>query len=65
VLTLLRYIKIQKLKVYPITGQNKEVYYWIAILFSNSLGTAFGDYLSDVIGLSSYINGAFVTAGII
>jgi uncharacterized membrane-anchored protein len=63
VLTLLLwYKKIQKLKVYPITGQNKEVYYWF--FFSNSLGTAFGDYLSDVIGLS-YINGAFVTAGII
>jgi uncharacterized membrane-anchored protein len=65
VLTLLLwYKKFKNLKVYPITGQNKEVYYWIAILFSNSLGTAFGDYLSDVIGLS-YINGAFVTAGII
>jgi hypothetical protein len=22
-------VKIQKIKVYPITGQNKEVYYWI------------------------------------
>ena len=32
--------------------------------FSNSLGTAFGDYLSDVIGLS-YLVGAVVTAGII
>jgi len=28
------------------------------------LGTAFGDYLSDVVGLS-YLNGAMVTAGII
>jgi uncharacterized membrane-anchored protein len=43
---------------------NKEIYYWIAILFSNSLGTAFGDYLSDVIGLT-YLNGALITAGII
>lgn len=34
------------------------------MLFSNSLGTAFGDYLSDNIGLS-YLHGALVTAGII
>ncbi|WP_317131427.1 hypothetical protein [Maribacter sp. ACAM166] len=46
------------------TNRSKETYYWIAILFSNSLGTAFGDYLSDVVGLS-YMNGAMVTAGII
>ncbi|APQ19285.1 COG4705 family protein [Maribacter hydrothermalis] len=56
--------KYKSLEVYPIIDQNKETYYWIAILFSNSLGTAFGDYLSDVIGLS-YLNGAMVTAGII
>lgn len=56
--------KFKTLSVFPITDKNKEVYYWIAILFSNSLGTAFGDYLSDVIGLS-YLNGAMITAGII
>jgi len=56
--------KFKTLRVYPITQINKEIYYWIAILFSNSLGTAFGDYLSDVIGLS-YLNGAMVTAAII
>ena len=32
--------------------------------FSNSLGTAFGDYLSDEVGLS-YLSGALFTAGII
>lgn len=56
--------KFANLEVYPILERNKEIFYWIAILFSNSLGTAFGDYLSDVIGLS-YLNGALVTAGII
>lgn len=61
---LLWYKKFKNLNVYPITNKNKEIYYWIAILFSNSLGTAFGDYLSDVIGLS-YLNGAMVTAAII
>lgn len=61
---LLWYKKYKSLIVYPILDKNKESYYWIAILFSNSLGTAFGDYLSDNLGLS-YLNGAFVTAAMI
>jgi uncharacterized membrane-anchored protein len=52
------------IRVSPITTYRVEVYYWIAILFSNSLGTAFGDFLSDNMGLS-YLNGAAVTAAII
>tara|TARA_R110001592_G_scaffold75098_1_gene227486 strand:+ start:532 stop:1278 length:747 start_codon:yes stop_codon:yes gene_type:complete len=56
--------KFKTLSVYPILNKDKEIYYWVAILFSNSLGTAFGDYLSDIVGLS-YLNGAMVTAGII
>ena len=58
------YKKFKSLSVFPIFERQKEVFYWIAILFSNSLGTAFGDYLSDVVGLS-YLNGALVTASII
>jgi uncharacterized membrane-anchored protein len=56
--------KYHNLSVYPIVEKSKEIFYWIAILFSNSLGTAFGDYLSDDIGLS-YLTGALVTASII
>ena len=56
--------KYKNLNVYPITDRPKEIYYWTAILFSNSLGTAFGDFLGDSFGLS-YLNGAFVTGGII
>jgi uncharacterized membrane-anchored protein len=55
---------VKEIKVYPVSERIVELYYWIAILFSNSLGTAFGDYLSDDIGLS-YLTGAAVTAGII
>ena len=65
VLTLfLWYKNFKTLRVYPILDKNKEVYYWVAILFSNSLGTAFGDYLSDVMELS-YLNGALITATVI
>lgn len=52
------------LNVDPITTKNVEVMFWIAVVFSNSLGTAFGDALVDVVGLS-YIQGAFVTAAVI
>jgi uncharacterized membrane-anchored protein len=55
---------IGKIEVYPIFNKKVEFFYWIAILFSNSLGTAFGDFLSDNVGLS-YLQGAMVTAGVI
>ena len=64
-ITLYLWYKISNnLNVSPIIEYNKELYFWIAVLFSNSLGTAFGDYLSDVIGLS-YWQGALITAAII
>ena len=64
-LTLLGwYTRFKNLAVYPIFKRSKECFFWTAVLFSNSLGTAFGDYLSDEIGLS-YLMGAGVTAAII
>ena len=56
--------RFNNLEVTPIVNIDKEIYYWVAILFSNSLGTAFGDFLSDNMGLS-YSGGALITAGII
>ena len=50
--------------MYPIFNRPKEIYYWTAILFSNSLGTAFGDFLGDYFGLS-YLMGALVTGAVI
>jgi len=61
---ILWFRKYRDLGVYPIHRQNKELFFWTAVLFSNSLGTAFGDFLSDNLGLS-YLYGAMVTAGII
>ncbi|MEQ8415818.1 MAG: hypothetical protein RIB71_15175 [Imperialibacter sp.] len=37
----------EKIEVYPIVSRKVEIYFWAAVLFSNSLGTAFGDFLSD------------------
>lgn len=56
--------KYKNLEVFPIVDRQKEIYYWTAILFSNSLGTAFGDFLGDYFGLS-YLQGALVTGGVI
>lgn len=58
------YGRYRNLNVYPVTEIPKELLYWTAILFSNSLGTAFGDFLGDDAGLS-YLQGAMVTAAVI
>ena len=58
------YRKYKSLEVYPITEKSKEIFYWVAILFSNSLGTAFGDFLGDYFGIS-YLIGALITGAII
>lgn len=56
--------KYKNLEVYPIIDKPKEIYYWTAILFSNSLGTAFGDFLGEYFGVS-FLQGAFITGGVI
>ena len=61
---ILWYRKYKSLEVYPISEKQKEIFYWVAILFSNSLGTAFGDFLGDYFGIS-YLIGALITGAII
>lgn len=58
------YKKYSNLEVFPIFEKQKEIFFWVAVLFSNSLGTAFGDYLNDGLGLS-YLVGALVTLAVI
>ncbi len=58
------YYRDRDLSVYPIVRRDAEVMFWLAVLFSNSLGTAFGDFLVDNVGLT-FIQGALVTAGVI
>ncbi|CEJ84186.1 conserved membrane hypothetical protein [Hyphomicrobium sp. GJ21] len=58
------YMRTGNLTVYPLYRRDSELFFWLAVLFSNSLGTAFGDYLTDDIGLS-FLQGAVVTAAII
>ena len=58
------YKKYGNLEVSPIFEKQKETFFWVAVLFSNSLGTAFGDYLNDGLGLS-YLMGALITLAVI
>src|SRR5260370_16926271 len=47
-----------------ITSPRVEIFYWTAILFSNTLGTALGDFLADSSGLG-YEGGARVFAAML
>lgn len=58
------YRKYGHLQVYPITERQQEIFYWTAILFSNTLGTAFGDFLGEYFAIS-YLQGALVTGAVI
>jgi uncharacterized membrane-anchored protein len=63
VLALWRLV-IGTVSVNNITSPKAETFYWTAILFSNTLGTALGDFLADDSGLG-YAGGAIVFAGAI
>ncbi|MFT6677301.1 MAG: putative membrane-anchored protein [Sulfitobacter sp.] len=52
------------LKVDGITRKDIEILFWTAVLFSNSLGTAFGDWLVDGLGLS-FVSGAIICIAVI
>jgi uncharacterized membrane-anchored protein len=47
-----------------ITAKKDEIFYWVTILVSNTLGTALGDFVADDTGLG-FERGALVFAGLI
>jgi uncharacterized membrane-anchored protein len=50
------------LSVDRVTNRKAEAFYWTAILVSNTLGTALGDFLADDSGLG-FMGGALVVGG--
>ncbi|HTB81049.1 MAG TPA: hypothetical protein VK717_09195 [Opitutaceae bacterium] len=52
------------LSVDRIVSRKGELFYWIAILFSNTLGTALGDYLADSSGLG-FLGGAILISSLL
>jgi uncharacterized membrane-anchored protein len=64
-LTLLVWFAFEKsISVFYINTKRKELFYWTAILFSNTLGTALGDCLSDNFGLG-FLGGAVLIGSLI
>ncbi|WP_028389931.1 COG4705 family protein [Bacillus cihuensis] len=51
------YASERSLNIHDIRTRKVEILYWVAILFSNTLGTALGDFLADSSGLG-YVGGA-------
>lgn len=64
VVLLLWYLNEKSLSVSNISTPKSEAFYWTAILFSNTLGTAFGDFLSDNAHLG-FIGGALLIGTLI
>jgi len=58
------YLSEKSLSVNNIQTPREETFYWIAILFSNTLGTALGDFLADSSGLG-FSGGAILIASLI
>ncbi len=54
----------KSLSVTSISTPREELLYWTAILFSNTLGTALGDFLADQSGLG-YSGGALLISGLL
>jgi len=57
-------IKFGSLSVKNIKSFKVELTYWSAILTSNTLGTAFGDYIADDLGLG-FFGGAALTSAVL
>jgi len=51
-------------KVDHISDRRVETFYWVAILASNTLGTALGDFLADSSGLGYLWSNVLISAGI-
>lgn len=63
ILALWRY-SVGTLSVNYIQTRKAEVFYWTAILFSNTLGTALGDFLADSSGLG-FMGGALLIGALL
>ncbi len=58
------YVVEKTLSVHSIVTTRREVFYWLAILFTFALGTAAGDLTAEKFGLG-YLTSVFIFAGLI
>lgn len=61
---LLWYRKEKSIRVETITSTSSEVYYWLAFLIANTLGTAAGDFVADQLGLG-FADSAMLFTGLL
>jgi hypothetical protein len=61
---LVWYLYEKTLSIHSIFTLRREVFYWLAILFTFSLGTASGDLMAEALGLGYLVTGLIV-AGVI
>ena len=59
------FYKEKSISVERITTARAEIFYWIAFLFANTLGTAAGDYLADDAGLGFATSAALISGVLI
>ncbi len=62
IILLLWYNKEKSINVERITSPSSEIYYWLAFLIANTLGTAAGDFVADQLGLG-FAEGAMIFTG--
>lgn len=56
------YLKEKSLSVENITTSSAEVFYWLAFLIANTLGTAAGDFLADSMEIGFLFSAVLITA---
>ena len=55
------YAKEKTLSIHSIVTRQREVFYWLAILFTFALGTAVGDLVAEGLGLGYLLTGIIVS----
>jgi len=59
------YWREKSINVEVITSGNAELFYWLAFLVANTLGTAAGDYVADEVGLGFSASAMLFTGSLI
>ncbi len=59
------YSREKTLSIHSIFTTKREVFYWLAILFTFALGTAAGDLMAESLGLGYLVTGAIVVAVVV
>lgn len=58
------YVAERTLSIHTIFTNAREAYYWLAILFTFALGTAFGDYMAEALSLG-YLSAGLIFGAVI